>query len=179
MSVGHLPSEYLESLRRQPVTCPVGPADTVPFGYAPLRATARLIRKDFDAAVTELWEWRMHEAAGLTVRASELRVRSGSVVVLGLRVGPLTVQAPCRVVEVVDEPGRKGFTYGTLPGHPESGIERFILERSRDGGIWIGIQGYSRPAAPLARLAAPLARRAQRVVTARYLYALDHAARGG
>jgi uncharacterized protein (UPF0548 family) len=35
--------------------------------------------------------------------------------------GPIRV--PCRVVYVLDEPERRGFAYGTLPGHPESGEE--------------------------------------------------------
>ena len=39
----------------------------------------------------------------------------GSEVIVHL--GP--VRAPCRVVYVVDEPDRRGFAYGTLPGHPE------------------------------------------------------------
>lgn len=29
----------------------------------------------------------------------------------------------------IDEPDRQGFAYGTLPGHPESGIEQFTLTR--------------------------------------------------
>ena len=36
------------------------------------------------------------------------------------------LQAPCRVVYVIDEPDIRGFAYGTLPGHPESGEERFV-----------------------------------------------------
>jgi Domain of unknown function (DUF1990) len=38
--------------------------------------------------------------------------------------------APCRVVCVVDEAGptsKFGFAYGTLPGHVESGEERFLI----------------------------------------------------
>ena len=47
----------------------------------------------------------------------------GSEVIVHL--GP--VQAPCRVVYVVDEPDRRGFAYGTLPGHAESGEELFLV----------------------------------------------------
>ena len=47
----------------------------------------------------------------------------GSEVIVHL--GP--VRAPCRVVYVVDEPDRRGFAYGTLPGHAESGEERFVV----------------------------------------------------
>jgi uncharacterized protein (UPF0548 family) len=37
------------------------------------------------------------------------------------------LQAPCRVVYVIDEPDIRGFAYGTPPGHPESGEERFAV----------------------------------------------------
>ena len=39
---------------------------------------------------------------------------------------------PCRVVYVVDEPDRRGFAYGTLPGHPESGEELFLVRYDPD-----------------------------------------------
>ena len=42
-----------------------------------------------------------------------------------MHLGP--VRAPCRVVYVVDEPDRRGFAYGTLPGHAESGEELFLV----------------------------------------------------
>ena len=42
-----------------------------------------------------------------------------------VHLGP--VRAPCRVVYVVDEPDRRGFAYGTLPGHAESGEELFLV----------------------------------------------------
>ena len=40
----------------------------------------------------------------------------------------------CRIVYVVDESGpisKFGFAYGTLPGHVESGEERFLIEWDR------------------------------------------------
>ncbi|HEV8560641.1 MAG TPA: DUF1990 family protein [Actinophytocola sp.] len=43
--------------------------------------------------------------------------------------------APGRVVHVVEEEHRRGFAYGTLPGHPECGEEAFLLERHADGTV--------------------------------------------
>jgi hypothetical protein len=56
------------------------------------------------------------------------------------------MRAPCRVVYVIDEPRRRGFAYGTLPGHPESGEEAFVLEQRDDGTIASNIIAFSRPA---------------------------------
>ena len=72
----------------------------------------------------------------------------------------------CRIVYVVDEPGpvqRFGFAYGTLPGHAESGEERFVVEWDRDRGeVCYDIVAFSRPRHILARLGYPWARRVQK-----------------
>ena len=58
---------------------------------------------------------------------------------------------------------RFGFAYGTLPGHAESGEERFLVEWDRaDDAVWYDILAFSRPRHPLARLGYPLTRRTQR-----------------
>lgn len=74
---------------------------------------------------------------------------------------------------MIEEPHRRGFTYGTLPGHPEAGEERFLLEQHPDGHLSFTITAYSRPATTLARMAGPLNRAAQLVMTRRYLKAMD------
>jgi uncharacterized protein (UPF0548 family) len=84
----------------------------------------------------------------------------------------LRVRAVCRVVYVVDEPDRVGFAYGTLPGHPESGEESFILERL-DGVTRFSVRAFSRPATQLARFGGPVTSLAQRIMTARYLVAVS------
>jgi uncharacterized protein (UPF0548 family) len=72
----------------------------------------------------------------------------------------------CRVVYAVDEAGpvcRFGFAYGTLPGHAESGEERFQVEWDRsDDAVYYDILAFSRPRHLLARLGYPLTRRTQR-----------------
>ncbi|GAB2695175.1 DUF1990 family protein [Thalassiella azotivora] len=126
------------------------------------------------AATEAVMTWRMHRGAGLRVLADGPRAEVGVTVVLGLGVGPLQVPIPCRVVAVVDEPDSAGFAYGTLPGHPVAGEELFVVER--DGGrVRLRVVAFSRPATWWARAGAPLTRVVQRVVTGRYLRAVQHA----
>jgi uncharacterized protein DUF1990 len=58
-----------------------------------------------------------------------------------LGLGPASIRIPCRVAYVIREPLLRGFAYGTLPGHPEAGEERFALEQHGDGTISIGDHG--------------------------------------
>lgn len=81
-------------------------------------------------------------------------------------------QIPARVVYVVDEADRKGFAYGTLPGHPERGEESFIVERRPDDSVWLVIRAFSRPASAMFWAAFPALRILQALFTARYERAL-------
>lgn len=67
-------------------------------------------------------------------------------------VGPLALRIPCRVIYVIDEPERSGFAYGTLPGHPESGEELFLLQWHEDGQIAFTITAFSKGGSLPARL---------------------------
>nr|WP_295699467.1 DUF1990 domain-containing protein [Lapillicoccus sp.] len=127
---------------------------------------------DLDTAADAVLGWRMHRGAGIRVRPSDEQACEGTVLDLLLGVGRLAITAPCRVVYVVDEPHRSGFAYGTLPGHPESGEESFVVERSPDGTLTLTITAVSRPATRAARLAGPLGAGIQDLVTQRYLRAL-------
>ncbi len=127
---------------------------------------------DLRQAADRLLGWQVHEAAGLHVVASAERAAPGAVVRVSLGLGPLRLQAPCRVVDVVDEPARAGFAYGTLPGHPEPGEQRFLLEQADDGALTFSVTAFSRPASRLARAGGPVTRRLQDAVAARYLAAL-------
>jgi uncharacterized protein (UPF0548 family) len=53
-------------------------------------------------------------------------------------------------VYVVSETGRSGLAYGTLPRHPESGEEAFLLEQQDDGTVTFTVTAFSRPATALA-----------------------------
>lgn len=121
----------------------------------------------FQRACEGLRGWQAHLGAGLVIQPRNAP-SVGSTVVAAILLGPITAIAPCRIVAVVDEPHRFGFAYGSLPGHPESGEEAFIVNDS-DQGVVFRIVAFSRPAATLARLGAPISRRIQSATTRRYL----------
>lgn len=83
------------------------------------------------------------------------------------------VPAPCRVIYVVDEPNRKGFAYGTLPGHPECGEESFMVHRTEEGSVWLTIRAFSRPASWQWWAVYPFLRVAQALFTRRYFRSLS------
>jgi uncharacterized protein (UPF0548 family) len=126
----------------------------------------------FTAAADALAGWQVHSRAGLFVSASSATAEPGSVLVLGLGVAAIRFGAPCRVVYVTGQPGRRGFAYGTLPGHPERGEEAFIISQHEDATVTFTITAFSRPASPLAKAAGPLGRAIQRHITNRYLRAV-------
>jgi len=118
--------------------------------------------------------WRVHTGAGLVVEAAG-PPDVGLVVAMAAPLPVGWIDVVCRVVAVVDEPERFGFTYGTLPIHPEQGEESFTVTRSDDGGFIFEIVAVSRPRQLLARAVPPVARRLQAAATNRYLKAM-HAA---
>jgi uncharacterized protein (UPF0548 family) len=88
-------------------------------------------------------------------------------------VGPFRFREPVRVVYVVDEPNRKGFAYGTLPGHPLSGEDAFFVDQADDGSVWLTVRSLSRPATGLWWLLYPALRIGQVIFRRRYLRALS------
>ncbi len=79
---------------------------------------------------------------------------------------------PVRVVYVIDEPDRRGAAFGTLPGHPLSGEELFLVERRPDGSVWFTVRILSRPADGWWRAVSPFLRLAQILLVRRYHAAL-------
>jgi uncharacterized protein (UPF0548 family) len=147
---------------------------SLPCGYHHLRRS-RVLGSGADAfaaAASALLAWQVQPRAGLRVTASEAVAEPGAVVLLSAGARPLQLRAPCRVVYTVAEVQRRGFAYGTLPGHPERGEEAFVVEQRDDGNIVFTITAFSRPATVSARAAGPLGRVIQRYVTRRYLDAL-------
>ena len=90
-----------------------------------------------------------------------------------LGIGRVSIRIPCRVVYVIDEPNRMGFAYGTLPGHPVSGEELFLVQRNGDGRVTFTVSAFSRPATTLTRVAGPVTRWAQSQMMGRYPRALN------
>ena len=145
-------------------------AGAMPAGYHHLRKSSVIGsgRKRFDEAAAQGMRWGMLRGAGLRVTATAEVAEVGAELLVHL--GPLV--APCRVVYVVDEPDRSGFAYGTLPGHPESGEELFMVRYEPNGDVIAEVTAFSRHATWWSRLGAPLTSLVQRLVTDRYLRAL-------
>jgi uncharacterized protein (UPF0548 family) len=112
----------------------------------------------FDAACDAIRNWRQFPASWTRIDPPDATIAVGTVVAMVARVYGLVTVNACRIVNVIDEPNRFGFTYGTLPGHVEQGEERFLVERTSDGDVWYTILAYSRPRHWLARVGYPLAR---------------------
>jgi uncharacterized protein (UPF0548 family) len=175
MVIRRFPPELHERLCAAPLTYDAvgATAATRPDGYRLVNASRILGRRDFSAAAEDLLTRRVHQRAGLRVFASGPRAEQGAVVEMRFGIGRLALRIPCRVIYVVSEPNRQGFAYGTLPGHPESGEELFLLQRHADGAISFTISAFSRPASIPARVGGPVTRWLQDVMTGRYLGALD------
>ena len=140
---------------------------TAPIGYG---------RAQFQAAAECLLRWEMHEGAGLHPQVSDPVAQEGSVAVLRLQLGPVRLRVPVRVVRVVDEPSRRGFIYGTLPGHPERGEESFVVEMEEDGTVFFHLAAFSRPGRWFTMLGQPVSRAGQVLISERYLTAVREAA---
>ena len=152
-------------------------AGTLPTGYQYLVAS-RIVGTGqalFDECSETVLTWGIQSGAGLKV-ANPGRVQADGENRLGLFWGPFKTWANCRVAYVVEEPNRKGFAYGTLPGHPESGEESFIVSLMPNGDVVFEIRAFSKPARWFARLGGPAIRFLQQHVTWRYLDAI-HAPR--
>jgi uncharacterized protein (UPF0548 family) len=156
---------------------PGGFAGTSRPGFSVLSRSLVMGDASLDDCAEVLLGWGVQTGAGLGVLASAARVGPGVVAELRIGVGPLGWRAPLRVVEVYDEPGRRGFAYGTLPGHPEDGEESFVLSVQPDGRVLFTVTATSRPASRAARLGGPVTRLVQHWMAGRYLRACLRAVR--
>jgi uncharacterized protein (UPF0548 family) len=127
----------------------------------------------WDAARDGIRTWRLHRGSGLLVAPADAPIAVGSEVVSVISLaGPVHVLAACRIVEVVDEPDRFGFAYGTLAVHPAQGEEAFVVERDEHGVVRLTVTAFSRGNGLLMRLGGPVARWQQAAATRNYLDAL-------
>jgi uncharacterized protein (UPF0548 family) len=164
------------------IRCFLAAQAKLPFSYSAVGATAATPPADFvvdhtriglgegeavfHSAIAALQRWEHFRLGWVEASPVDTPIQTGAVVaVLGRALGLWSLNC-CRIVYVVDESGpisRFGFAYGTLPGHVESGEERFLVEWQRnDSSVWYDILAFSRPNHLLTRLGYPLVRRTQK-----------------
>ncbi|RMI33417.1 DUF1990 family protein [Nocardia stercoris] len=132
----------------------------------------------WEAATEAVLYWGIKQRSGFRVAAVD---GAGDVVTAGAEYhiragwGPVTIVEPVRVVTVVESGRRRGFAYGTLPGHPVSGEEAFVVHRDEHGTVRLTIRSLTRPARTGRwRLAFPALLLAQLIYRRRYLRVLVH-----
>ena len=143
-------------------------AETPPAGYSVDHTRIKLGEGEsvFRSAIVALRRWEQFHLGWVEAWSPNTPIKSGEVVAVMGRAICLWWLNACRIVYVVDESGpncKFGFAYGTLPGHVESGEERFLIEWNRaDNSVWYDILAFSRPNHFLTRLGYPLVRRTQK-----------------
>ena len=133
----------------------------------------------FDLARTTIAHWRVQTDSGVLVTPADAPLEVGATVAIVTRQLGLWILAACRVTDVIDTDSSFGFTYATLPGHPERGEESFVAHTSPDGIVRFEISATWRADATLARLGAPVSSILQRRATQRYLDAMVRACAAG
>lgn len=143
-------------------------AETPPDGYVVDRTRIKLGEGEqvFRSAVAALKRWEQFRLGWVAAWPGDTPLQAGEVVaVMGRAVGVWWINA-CRIAYTVDEvepAARFGFAYGTLPGHVESGEERFLIEwHPSDNAVWYDILAFSRPNQLSARIGYPVVRRLQK-----------------
>ncbi len=143
-------------------------AATPPAGYVVDRTRVKLGEGEpvFRAAIAALRRWEQFRLGWVDAWPTNTPIQVGGVVaVMGRAIGLWWLNS-CRIVYVVDESGacsKFGFAYGTLPGHVESGEERFLVEWNQETqSVEYEILAFSRPNHFVSRVGYPVVRRKQR-----------------
>ena len=125
----------------------------------------------WERVTRDVLRWRVKTARGFAVDSTG-PVSQGDCVVVTARLLKVTVVEPVEVVAVVKESDRVGFAYRTMPGHPVSGEEAFIVHRRGDE-VRLTVRSLPRPAPQQPwRALYPLLLIAQRIARRRYLRSL-------
>lgn len=123
---------------------------------------------DFAFARGVLAAWKVHQRAGVRVWHGP-PLLTGETVLLVLPILAFEVRIACRIVNIEASRSTFGFTYATLPCHPEIGQERFLITLAPDGTVTFSIDVFWKPNQVLARIGGPLTKAMQRAFTHRYL----------
>jgi uncharacterized protein (UPF0548 family) len=158
-----------------------------PQGFRGSQVRSRIGHGDarWEFACQQTMSWGIQRRAGFRVVATAQATRTPLEQVFSsdghamLRPGDdvelvaLGLRSPVRVIYLVEEPTRRGFAYGTLPGHPECGEESFVVDQTEDGSVWMTVRSFSRPSSRRWWALYPMLRLAQAIITKRYLRALS------
>jgi uncharacterized protein (UPF0548 family) len=157
---------FLEGQSKLAFTYPAvgATAATPPAGYIVDHTRIKLGTGQtvFTAAKNALKRWEQFRLGWVEPCWPDTAIEQGQVVGVLARSCSLYSLNACRIVYVMDEPRKFGHAYGTLPGHVESGEERFTVEWDEGDAVWYDILAFSRPNHILVRLAFPWMRRLQR-----------------
>ncbi|GAA1547911.1 MULTISPECIES: DUF1990 family protein [Brevibacterium] len=143
-------------------------------------------RDTFDRCAEELLHWKVKVRSGFDIDvgtpgtvaeksgpdAETPRVQAGQEPTIFVRLGPFRLPEPARVIEVFESETRSGFTYATLPGHPITGEESFILIHTPDDRVFLVLRSVSQAGMGTWRLGEPAVRLAQIIYRRRYARAL-------
>ncbi|WES63958.1 DUF1990 domain-containing protein [Microbacter sp. GSS18] len=129
----------------------------------------------WDWATLEVLRWGVKTRSGFTV-TPDRRVSPGDRPVITAHPFGLSIREPVEVVDVIETDTRVGFASRTLPQHPVSGEEAFIIERAGDK-VTLTIRSLTRASETWRwRVVYPLLLAAQVFARRRYLHALLDAA---
>jgi uncharacterized protein (UPF0548 family) len=129
-----------------------------PDGFNLDRHRILLGRDCFPTARRQMLNWRMFEIGWVRLCWEDAPISVGVTVASLIWLGVAWSLCPVRIVSVVDEPRRFGFSFATLPDHEECGEERFLVEWLESGEVWFEIFAISKPRHWLARLGTPIVR---------------------
>lgn len=120
----------------------------------------------FRRAVAAVQNWKMYDLEWTKVYPSDAPLTVGEVVAVAVNHRFCWSINSCRIIYILEEKQsveRFGFAFGTLPGHSETGEERFTVEwRHADDAVWYEILAFARPRHILAKIGFPFVRFTQR-----------------
>ena len=128
----------------------------------------------FQHAQRALARWQVHIRAGIEPNPANVDLAVGNTVALVTRQLGLWILAACRITSMVDTDTSFGFSYATLPDHPECGEESFTVTSNEGVGVQFEVAATWRSDAVLARIGSPVAGILQSRATQRYLDAMVH-----
>ncbi|HEX8456397.1 MAG TPA: DUF1990 domain-containing protein [Pyrinomonadaceae bacterium] len=120
----------------------------------------------FARAVAAIRAWQMFNLGWCRIYPPQAPIDVGTTVAISIHHFGFWSLNACRIVYLIEEQGalvKYGFAYGTLPGHGESGEERFRVEWDRESGlVSYDLYAFSRPQHLMAKLGYPLSRSLQK-----------------